>query len=144
MAANQLGEFEFVAFHHPQDHGAPPLLALRQGELVQRAGVDGSYVQRLGVKGRPFQMRSGVDVLSLSAGTDLLRDYMESASSDPLDLIWASVDYFSRYRTRYIVLDVEPGRVRKVTGAAGGLLAGAGTAWVDALWTLVPIRIAGE
>lgn len=132
---NSLGDFLFVSFHHPQDHGAPPLLPAQQGEIVQRPGADGTSVLRLGVKSEPFQMRSMVDVLSFYDANILMGLYMASQNTGAYRLIWGGVDYTFNFGALFIPLRVEPIRIRRVSAATGGLTLGA-TAIVEALWTL--------
>lgn len=138
---NSLGPFEFVAFHVPSDHGAPPDLLQVQGDLVQRAGVDGSSVMRLGRKGNPFQMRSGIDLLSLSDALVTLNAYKSYVNFEPLALVWGGIDFHASFGTDYLPIAVEPIRIRRISGGAGGQYGSTAAAWLEALWTLVPIAI---
>ena len=139
MADNSLGSFDFVTLHNPGDRGAPPILPAMDGEIVQRVGVDGTSIQRIGRKGHPFPMRSGVDVQNFSKANTLLRDYLEAQNQQALPLVWGGVNYEAEFGVLYIPVRVEPIRIRRIIGAAGGLRNGDATAWLEALWTLVPI-----
>lgn len=140
MSTNSLGDFEFVTFHHPEDHGAPPLLPARMGQVIQRAGADGSTVLQLGRKGRPFPMRSGVDVATFAEANDLLRDYMDAANEKPLGLIWGGANFGTAYGVQYIPVDVQPIRIRRISGVVGGLSGQPNCFWLEALWTLLPVE----
>jgi hypothetical protein len=141
IPTNSLGPFSFVTLHVPSDRGAPPIIPAMDAEIVQRAGVDGSAVQRLGVKAQPFQMRSGVDLLSFADANTQLALYMEYQNFEALGLIWGGVDYQSNFSTLYLPVRIEPIRIRKISGAVGGINGSAATAWLEALWTLLPIRV---
>lgn len=138
MAVNSLGTFQFVTFHNPHDRGAPPLLPAQVGQPIQRPGVDGTTVLRLGYKAPPFQMRSGVDVATVTDACDLLAQYMASQNAAPLTVVWGGKDFETAYGVVYIPLVVEPLRIRRISAAAGGLTPGA-QAWLEALWTLQPV-----
>lgn len=142
MSTNSLGPFSFVTLHVPSDRGAPPDIVAMEGEISQRAGVDGSAVTRMGVKGNPFQMRSGVDVLTFAAANDLFAQYKDACNTELMTLIWGGVNY-QAYGMQYIPLRVEPIRIRKIGAAAGGLYGSTGTAWLEVLWSLLPMRVGG-
>lgn len=144
MSVNSLGEFAFVSFANPNDAGAPPLLVSMEGGLQQRPGVDGSSVMRLGVKGQPFPMKSCVDCLTFAGANDELSEYMAAVNDEPLLLIWGSVNYFTSYQTMYLPIRCEPIRIRRISGCAGGINGSTATAWLEALWTLLPLRAVTE
>lgn len=138
IPVNSLGEFTFDVFHHPQDRGAPPILPAQMGEVIQRAGVDGTAIMRLGIKAEPFQMRSGRTCTDFEQAADILRQYFAAQNDEPLELVWGGINYGTSFNALYVPLHVEPIRIRKITAAAGGLVANAG-AWLEAMWTLQPI-----
>lgn len=142
MSVNSLGNFRFVAFHNPGDPGAPPILPAQAGESIQRPGVDGTTILRLGVKAEPFQMRSGVDVPSVGDAASLLAQYIASQNVEPLSIVWGSIDYFVAFGALYVPLRVEPIRIRRISAPVGGLYGALGGAWLEALWTLQPIYAA--
>ena len=110
----------------------------QHSELIQRPGIDGTALLQLGLKGDPFQIASTVDVDTF-ANAQLLRIQYKSIVANGLYVvICAGTNYYDPLGHKYFVVDV------KATAAAigkstGGLLAGLGTARVDALWTLVPV-----
>lgn len=140
MAVNQLGEFTFVTLHNPQDRGAPPLLPAIESQVLQRPGVDGTLIQRTGKKAQPFDMRSGVDVQNFSVANDLLAEYLAIQNDDARVLIWGGVNYSLEYSVLYVVLRVVPIRIRRISAATGGLTPYA-EAWLEALWTLQPVKL---
>lgn len=141
MSTNSLGPFSFVTLHVPHDRGGPPILPAMDGDLAQRAGVDGSSVQHLGMKGHPFQMRSGVDVVGFDVGNALMAEYRTYQNKEALTLIWGGIDYEATFSTVYLPLRVEPIRIRRIASPCGGLAGSSANTWVEAIWTLLPLAM---
>lgn len=137
MSTNALGEFQFISFSRPDDNGAaPPILTMRT-EPVQRPGVTGTGLILHGYQSEPFQMRSAVDASSVGAGLDVYSRYCDLIGAGKQRLIWGSINYRVGYGTDYLVLAVDIIRCRKLASSVGGL--NGGVAWLEALWTLIPV-----
>lgn len=140
MAVHSLGRFDFVAFHGVQDRGQPPDLLQEELVPITRPGVDGTAFVFTGKKARPFQMRSGVDVLNAKDVRKLLRGYYLLKGDGAQSIVWNDLDFASEYDVRYVVLDVQILSVRRISAAAGGLNSDP-QFWVEALWTLNPVPL---
>lgn len=138
MSQNSLGPHVFVTFHNPQDRGGAPAFVQQQTEIVQRPGVEGTGIILHGRKGQPFQMRSGCDYATLGDALDAFLAYNDSVGTDPAQLVWGGTDYEMTFNVLYGILHVELIRARRISCGAGGTETTPG-AWLEALWTLVPI-----
>ena len=140
MSLNQFGNFRFVAFHRPEDRGAPPVLCTEETEIIQRPGIDGTGVIRLGRKGVAFQMRSVVDAPSFDGAVWLADQYRRSRGLGPYGIIWGGVNFAANYGTVYVPLDVQIIKCRRIGAAVGGLFAPS-LGLVEAVWTMIPIEL---
>lgn len=128
---NAIGEFYFLRLE------GVPITLRREGVPVVRPGVDGVAFYRTGYRGRPFQLRSTVDVWNGADGALALANYQAAILSAPLPLVYGN-QFFDEFGCRYVVMDVEPVELREVLGAVGGLNPPS-TAIVSAVWTLFPV-----
>ncbi len=80
---NQIGSFRFLRLE------CPPLAEGMDVERIERAGVDGIALLRLGVHDKPTRVRSTVDVATVAAGWQLYEQYKALQGADAVNLIWA-------------------------------------------------------
>lgn len=137
MATNSLGGFNFISLETELRGGTPPVLQL-EAAPVQRAGVDDTGIITKGKKGKPFRMRSVVDVADISAGNALAASYQTALRTGAWVLVFQGINYSTTFATRYFVLSVEQTTVRRLSTSVGGLTPG-GLAVVGAVWTLQPV-----
>ena len=138
MSNPSLGDYEFVVFHRSDAIAAGPLVIREQLLPINRLGVDGTAVLRTGQRSDPFQMRSGVDILTAARVTQQMQMYLDMIGRKAYELVWQSVDYSSAYNTKYIVLDVSQIASRYMPIQSGGLNASS-QFWLECLWTLQPV-----
>lgn len=137
---NQLGNFYFAALHGPGDRGTPPVLLAEQVETLQRPGVDGTAIIKLGQKADPFQLRSVVDTTTFEAAMYLAAEYMTYQGNGPYGLIWGNINFLAAFNVVYVPSKVEIVKVRRLSCAAGGL-SPPSLGLVEALWTLQPVAL---
>jgi hypothetical protein len=138
MAIYQLGDYRFVTLHRVENPDAPPPIVQETTMPIERPGVDGSIVMRLGTRGSPFQMISGVDAENKSGADNAQDAYGRMVGFKRYDLIWANTNYTDAHQTKFIVLDVQVQRIKRLAIVVGGINAG-GNFWVEVLWTLLPV-----
>lgn len=138
MANPSLGDFEFIRFHRTDNPAAPPLIVREQLLTINRPGVDGTACLRTGQRSEPFQMVSGVDVLTRARLSVQYAQYANLIGRSAYTLVWQDVDFTTVYNTKYVVLDVVVIQSRYMPVQSGGLNASS-TAWLDCLWTLQPV-----
>jgi hypothetical protein len=140
MATYSLGEFTFINFESLQRGG--PEIVRETSVPIQRPGVAGTGFIQTGVKGRPFQMRSIVDVVTRADAIALTALYEQALSKELLRIIHADADYSATpIFNLYWPWDVQHSW-RKVSSAVGGL--NGGTHIVEAIWTLIPVFVEPE
>ena len=137
MAIFKLGLYQFVNCHNAQNPAGPPPILQEMTETIQRPGVDGTGVFKLGLKAEPFQMRSCVDLIDTTIDI-VFNGYRDMVAEAKYTLIWADVDWFTTFGVQFVVLHVEIYSIRKVLVKAGGITAGANR-WLEAIWTLQPV-----
>lgn len=131
MAGNFIGEFEFISLH------AVPFGPAQQLDLIERPGIPGTGIRRLGVRGEIIRLKSNVDLADFATATELLHYYRALIGANPVPLIWNgsnSIDY--GYLVQ--VLRVIPTACTDNATAVGGLTSG-GTGQLQAEWDLLPI-----
>jgi len=137
----RLGEFRFVNAHRPEDPAAPPLLCWEMSELVQRPGVSGTGIKLVGKKGPGFPYVTKVDFANRELAHDATRDYHNLVNVfGKQTLVHAGIDYYARYGTRYIPIEVVVLRIKRLGAAVGGLSGVAFPYWVEAQWMLQPVE----
>lgn len=141
MSINQLGNFQFIAIHGPNDVGSPPANVATQVEVWQRPGFDGTAIIDLGKKGEPFQMRSVVDTQTPADALIMADLYRKSQGQGPFGLIWNSVNFMTEFDVVYVPIKVEVTKVRRLRTATGGLYPPS-LGLIECMWTLVPIAVA--
>lgn len=125
---NSIGEYVFIGLHGNPD---PPKEAV---EILERPGVDGVGVWRLGRWGKSFLMRSAVDVASMAAAATLFDRYRDLIGQDPVSLIQDNVDSAAR-GWLVVVEDVRQERCHAVMNSTGGINPPS-LAWLVAGWRL--------
>jgi len=137
---NKIGNYSFVELGAVGgQRGGPPHLVQQITEIEERPGTDGISVLLTGRKGRPFQMRSGVDVDDLESAHIALRDYHD-APGQLVHVVWNDIHFTAVHSTQYAVLAVEGIEFRRLSAASGGISTSK-QYWVSAFWTLVPFEI---
>lgn len=94
------------------------LLRAEELEVLNRPGVDGSGVRKLGRRGRTFQLQSVVYAPSFEWAKTAIEFYNTLPGMDPLYLIKQSVQYGS-----FLVLRVTPDDPQAVYNVAGNAVA---------------------
>lgn len=132
-AVNLIGDFEFISLHKV------PFGPAQQLELVEKSGVPGTGIRRLGIRGQVFRLTSNVDLVDFVTATELLHYYRALIGANPVPLVWngsRSIDY--GYLVQ--VVEVMPLACTNNATAVGGLTGG-GTGQLQAEWDLLPIPI---
>jgi len=138
--SDSIGVYPFVTLHRVDDPKAGPLIVREQCTPINRPGVDGTAVMRMGQRSEPFQMRSGVDMTSIATGPTAIAAYSTLIGDDPVSVVWQGIDY-EIFGCRYVVMDVFPLKIVRLSAKSGGLVSGA-TAWIEMIWTLQPVLFA--
>lgn len=142
MARNQLGDFWFISLHSG-DAAGPPDLPGTQVEIIQRPGYPGSAVIDLADKGKPFQMRSFVDVPTMDHGILLAKNYKAYQGKGPYGMWWCGVNYLAEFSVVFVPLEVNVTRIKATRVAVGGLYPPS-LAVVECMWTLLPMAVEEE
>ncbi len=133
---NWIGSFAFIRLDGHADKPSPQL------EIAVRQGVSGVGLWLTGNRGRPFRLRSFVDVETLGLARRGFALYTTLKGSNPVGLIWNSYN-MSNENFNVAVLDVRAIDIRSVANASGGLNAPSGAILV-ADWTLLAIELDQE
>lgn len=92
---NSIGAYQFLAmdgaFH----------LRQQQLELIERHGIDGTGLRRLGIRGKPFEVVTINYEVDFDTAEDKMDEYRELVGSDPVNVI-----RFSETEGDYFVLQV--------------------------------------
>jgi hypothetical protein len=142
MALYSLGPFQFISLCRVEDPSAPPPIPQQQLELIQRRGVNGTGFAQTGVRANQFQMLSKVDAVDFPSAVNQAYQYQAAAGNQPLSIVWADQS-FDAFNVQYVVLMAEPRKVRQLATAVGGLNPPSG-AWLECLWTLIPVFTDGD
>lgn len=73
--------------------GAPPKSIQQSVEVIEYPGSDYEAIRTTGLRSGAFLMRSVVDCASIAAARSRLGDYQAFVGSDPVQLIWNSLDF---------------------------------------------------
>lgn len=138
MATNSLGSFTFITIDRIDGRGAPPRHFREQTQVIMRPGVDHVAVVLTGTRGVPFQMRSIVDQTSGDAAFQTLKDYEEMIGATKHRLIWNGRNFRTVDQMDFLVLDVDPLRIQKVSAISGGLTSSP-THILEVIWTLIAV-----
>lgn len=142
MSTHSLGAFTFFNFENTALRRGAPEIVRRTAVPIQRPGTDGTGFVTTGIKGRPFQMRSIVDVATKAAAINLIKEYENAVNKELVIAIHSGADYSATpVFCQYWILDVAAGW-RRVSCATGGLVGG--NYLVEAFWTLIPVRVQPE
>lgn len=117
--------------------GDPDVLK-EQIEIIQRPGVDGTLLRKMGKQGVPFQFLSRVDCQDLADGRDRLQAYAELIGGPAVAMVWSDRN-LNIESAMVSVLDVQPRLLKKIGPASGGLNPPS-DAWLEAIWTLILIK----
>lgn len=132
----KIGEHEFKFL------SGPPEKPVQQCEPIMRPGVRGVGVYRLGVRGRPFYLRSEVDLDDKADALEKLDEYQASIAKDPVNVIWADKDAETDRHFKVIVLDVQlAGVPMSYPTCVGGINVADGQpgVWLVCDWTLISL-----
>lgn len=132
LPLNQLGDFTFITLV-----GNPVALS-EQLELIQRSGLDGTMLRKLGKRGTPFELVGQVDVADLAAGRELYRQYLALKGADPVPLTWHDCESTAEDGALVAVLDVQIRALHKIGPSAGGLTTNPG-AFLESGWSLIAV-----
>jgi hypothetical protein len=107
---NSIGDFEFL-----QIEGAPHLRQ-EQLEIIERAGVDGSGLRKLGRRGRPFELQTTNYEESFETAQSKMQEYKALVGDDPVDLVRMSLE-----EGTFLVLEVRERALFAIFNAIGGI-----------------------
>lgn len=138
--ANSLGNFSFISFTNPRTPRGSPHHVVMDNQILQRDGVNGAAVRRMGVKGFEFEMVSGVDALDFGTAEDLFASYTLLTQAGLQNIIWRNIDFSFFYGTGFIVVSVTEPSVTPISVAVGGLNSDP-KAFLRARWTLLPVLV---
>ncbi len=141
MASNSLGTFPFVTFTNPASFNGAPLLTRMENEIIQRPGVHGTGIRRLGVKGMTFKMISTRDNATMADAIQEYNLYADLTNDDAQVIVFKGVN-FDNYGVRYVVLNVSDPDTMPLSNTAGGLLGPLASAVkLTVIWTLQPVTL---
>ena len=103
----------------------------QQVEVIERPGVTGSGLRRLGVRGKPFTLTSKTYCDDFADAADFVDEYNDLVGEDPVVLIRNGVGHGN-----YLVLEVQEVETIPVLNATGNVPVGA-TACLICSWKLL-------
>lgn len=116
MADYQIDSLEFLTLDGPIGRRTEQL------EIVQRPGVPDQGLWRTNLRGKPFELLSQVDCLSLAdAHTTYAEEYVLLIGADPVNVIQGGVDFGTTEDLAFAVLDCQLVEARHILTAVGGL-----------------------
>lgn len=130
VIVNQIGSFQFIELQGQPDQ------VMEQIEIIQRLGVDGVGLRKLGARGVPFQLHSRVDANTMGAARVGMNRYKRLIGGDPVSLYWNGLDISGGESVNVAVLKVRQSRLQRIATSVGGISSSAG-AWLEAIWTLI-------
>lgn len=125
---SRIGTFDFQAL---EGHPIPPT---GQPLVIARPGVGGVGIWRTGVRGRPFQMRSRVDMPDLAMAEEMAGQYTTLVEQDPVVLEQDDIEF----DYKVVVLGVARIACHVLVMSVGGINP-PGRAWLEAEWQLIAI-----
>lgn len=138
MSTHSLGTFYFIRMDADgQPNGCPPILQ-KQTAIVTRPGVPGTGVIDMATRGKPFQMRTIVDLSTQLAAEQMRDSYRQQICQDKLNIVRAGIDYGSVFQTEYVVLDVQQAALTRHANAVGGINGGNWLLLCN--WVLLPVE----
>jgi len=123
VAANRLGSEDFIRISGGVD------VPGERTQEISRPRVDGVALRKVGKRGRPFSMRSVVDVLTAGATADAADAYAKMMGT-----IVSLYDGLGNQWTELAVRDVVVDTPRRMRNGVGGV--NGGSYIVRATWTL--------
>lgn len=108
--------------------------------VITRPGVDGVNIRREGIKGRPFQMESGVAIAG-DANARLLMDLYKQSEGTIATLTWEGILYSAEYGNTYGILHAGEFQQLRVAAAVSGTVNKSNGLWLRAVWDLIPIAL---
>ena len=136
----QLGNALFIKLENAGDRHAPPDTFGEISEIIQRPGINGTAIRRVGSKGEPFEMLSLASAANVSAGSSLIHAYRGMQAQTAYPLNWRGYN-FDAVSVRYVVLNVRVQSVAPVSNLIVSGVVSTDTVLVRALWTLIPVAI---
>ena len=113
---NSIGSYQFISLLGRVE---PPTEQLDRP--IVRLGVAGVGLQKTGVRGVPFTLRSAVDQTDLAAAHLTLAAYRALVGADPVVLIQDGFNFSTGNNFTVAVLGVHDARISSVAGSSGGL-----------------------
>ena len=130
---SSIGPFPFLIL---ADQVVPPHEQV--DEPVQRRGIDGTAVWRIGRRGEKFTLRSKVDQPSLDFARLTFAQYQSLIGQDPQTLI--QDDYaFAQQNFKVLVLKVQLVALKAIRTAVGGMFPPS-LAWLECDWELIAVE----
>jgi len=130
---NQIGPFLFLDLA-----GGIDQLQL-DVEAEQRPGVDGTELRSLGIKGKPFTVRSKCDAFNVLDAQNQFYNYCQLIGTAVQPVIQYGTDY-TMFGVGYVVMRLQPLRVRANFFFTGGLFPPS-LGWIEAAWTLLAVKL---
>ncbi len=115
-----------------------PVPPMQRRKIVQRAGVDGTGIWRMGSRGDKFTLRAGVDVPNMAAGRLAFALATAFTNADPVILIQDGYDFNLNQSWKVSVLGVRQVALFAVLNATGGLFPPS-LAWLEIDFDLIAI-----
>lgn len=139
MASNSIGIYPFVTLTNPIGLNGAPLLVRAENEVIQRPGVHGTGVRRLGVKGEKFQMISTRDNSTVATAAQEYNLYTALTQDGAQNIRFKGLDY-DAFGVLYVVLNVSDPDIMPLRNKVGGLLGTLASAVkLTVTWTLQPV-----
>lgn len=113
----------------------PPEIAKESVELVTRQGVNGTAAWLTGQRGVPRVHQTKVDCLTVGAADATFTNQYRPLIGAIVNVIWANLAM-----GQFLVKDVRNKQITALALSSGGLLGGAGRAWLEAEWELISIQ----
>jgi hypothetical protein len=108
---NSIGDFSFLEMR------GSPFLRQQDLEIIERDGVNGSGVRRLGLRGKPFQLETTNYLHDFATALAAMDAYKEAVGDDPVPLI-----RHSENEGNFIVLGVAERDCYAIFSAIGGIV----------------------
>lgn len=109
----------------------PPYLRQQQLEIIERPGVDGSGVRRLGKRGKPFQLQTTNYLADFSEAHNAMLAYKDLVGDDPVSLTRRTVS-----EGTFLVLEVVERNCYAIFNSLGGFDGGEEVCH-EVIWTLL-------
>jgi len=137
MAASdhQIGKFQFVTMEGPSD------VVKQTVESLVRPGAPGTAFWRTSARGQPFQIVTKVDQTNFDLCSVTFVEYCGLIGEPPQIFHWNNTDYTTLFDMKVVVTNVEMVRAKAIKTAVGKKISSAPTAWLEARWSLTPVKV---